>query len=38
MEAYNLEEWQKELVRKGNYDPSDFDDEDLDEDSYYYDK
>lgn len=38
MDAYGLEEWQKELVRKGEYDPWNFEEDgDLDEDDYYYD-
>ena len=32
---YGLEEWQKDLVRKGKYEPWDFEEEDLDEDDYY---
>ena len=36
MEAYELEEWQKELVRKGEYDPWNFEEDgDLEEDDYY---
>lgn len=35
---YNLEEWQKDLVRKGDYDPWNFeDDEDLEDDDYCHD-
>lgn len=33
----DLEEWQKELVRKGEYNPENFEEEDLEEDDYYYD-
>lgn len=36
MDNYGLEEWQKDLVREGTYDPSSFDEEDLEEDDYYY--
>lgn len=36
MKAYELEEWQKELVRKGEYDPWNFEEDgDLEEDDYY---
>lgn len=37
MEDYDLEEWQKELVRNGDYDVTSFDEEDLEEDDYYSD-
>ena len=37
MDAYALEEHEKELVRKGEYDPWDFEEEEMDEDSYYRD-
>lgn len=37
LSAYELEEWQKDLVRKGEYEPWDFDEDDIDESSYYYD-
>lgn len=37
MRAYNLEEWQKELVRKGEYDPWNFEEDgELTEFDYYY--
>ena len=37
MDAYELEDWQKELVRNGEYDPCDFEEDgDLEEDDYYY--
>lgn len=37
MEAYGLEEWKKELVRKGEYDPWNFEEDgELEEDDYYY--
>ena len=39
LDKYNLEEWQKEEVRKGFQDPWNFEDdedEELDEDDYYY--
>lgn len=38
MKNQGLEEWQKELVRKGEYDPYSFEEEDLEEDDYYYDE
>lgn len=35
-EVYNnLEDWQKEEVKKGNQDPWDFEEEDRDDDNYY---
>ena len=36
MDDLDLEDWQKELVRKGEYDPSSFEEEDLEEDDYHY--
>lgn len=37
MDAYDLEDWQKDLVRKGEYDPWNFEEDgDLEEDDYYY--
>ena len=37
MDAYELEDWQKELVRNGEYDPCNFEEDgDLEEDDYYY--
>ena len=36
MDDLDLEDWQKELVRKGEYDPENFEEEELDEDDYYY--
>lgn len=36
IDNYGLEEWQKDLVRKGEYDPWNFEEEDLEEDDYYY--
>jgi hypothetical protein len=30
-----LTEWQKEEIKKGNYDPWDFEEDDVDDDSYY---
>lgn len=36
MDDLDLEDWQKELVRKGEYDPENFDEEPEDEDDYYY--
>ena len=35
MKDLDLEEWQKELVREGKYDPENFDEEVEDEDDYY---
>ena len=32
-----LEDWQKEEVRNGNYDPWCFEEEDLEEDDYFHD-
>ncbi len=37
MDIYGLEDWQKEEVRKGNYDPWSFEEEDLEDDDYYHD-
>ena len=36
MAALSLEEWQKELVRKGEYEPEDFEEEDISDDDNYY--
>lgn len=36
LDAYDLEDWQKDLVKKGDYDPWNFEEEDLEEDDYYY--
>ena len=36
MEALELEEWQKELVREGEFYTTSFEEEDMDEDSYFY--
>lgn len=37
MDNYGLEPWQKELVRKGDYEPWNFEESgDLEEDDYYY--
>ena len=38
LDNYGLEDWQKEEVKKGNYDPWNFEEEDLDEDDYYKDE
>lgn len=41
MDYYGLDEHERELVRKGDYEPYNFEDdeeEELDEDDYYYDK
>ena len=37
MTRNGLDEWQKNLVRKGDFEPFNFEEEDLDEDDYYYD-
>jgi len=38
MDYNSLEDWQKDLVRKGDYEPHNFEESgDLDEDDYYYD-
>lgn len=35
----NLEDWQKDLVKSGNYDPNNFgEDDDMEPDDYYYDE
>lgn len=37
MDNYGLEPWQKDLVRKGDYEPWNFEESgDLEEDDYYY--
>lgn len=36
MNTYNLEDWQKDLVRNGLYNPWNFDEENLEEDDFYY--
>ena len=36
MDNYGLEEWQKDLVRKKEYNPWNFEEEDLEDDDYYY--
>lgn len=35
MDNHDLEKWQKDLVKKEEYDSSSFDEEDLEEDDYY---
>ena len=35
IDSYGLEDWQKEEVKKGNYDPWSFEEEDLEDDDYY---
>ena len=35
LDSYGLEDWQKEEVKKGNYDPWNFEEEELEEDDYY---
>ncbi len=39
MDLYNLDDYEREEVKKGNYEPYNFEDSDvpLDEDDYYYD-
>ena len=36
LENYGLDEQQREEVKKGNYDPWNFEEEDLEDDHYYY--
>ena len=36
LDDYGLEDWQKDLVKKGDYAPWNFEEEDLEEDDYYY--
>lgn len=36
LDDYGLEDWQKDLVKKGEYNPWNFEEEDLEEDDYYY--
>ena len=37
MNNLDLEEWQKDLVREGKYDPENFEEDDIeDEDDYYH--
>ena len=35
LDIYNLEDYQKDLVKEGSYDPWDFEEEDLEEDDYF---
>jgi len=35
MNKLGLTNWQKELVRKGKYNPEDFEEDEIDDDSYY---
>ena len=35
LDNLDLEEWQKDLVRSGEYEPYDFEEESMDDDSYY---
>ena len=37
MDFYELDETEREWVRKGEYDPSSFEEEELGEEDYYYD-
>lgn len=37
IDIYDLEDWQKELVKEGKYNPENFDEDDSsDEDDYYH--
>ena len=36
MDLYNLDEIQKEDIKNGKYDPWDFEEDEVDEDSYYF--
>ena len=36
LDDLGLEDWQKDEIKKGNYDPWSFEEEDLEEDDYYY--
>ena len=35
LNIYNLEDYQKDLIKEGQYDPWDFEEEDLEEDDYF---
>ena len=35
LDEYGLEDWQKDEVKKGNYDPWNFEEEELEDDDYY---
>ena len=37
LDEYGLEDWQKDLVKKGDFNPWNFEEENLEEDDYYYD-
>ncbi len=37
IDDYYLEDWQKDLVREGKYEPWNFEEENLEEEDYYYD-
>lgn len=37
LDNYDLEDWQKEEVKKGNYSPWNFEEEELEDDDYYED-
>ena len=37
MDDYYLEDWQKDLVREGKYEPWNFEEDNLEEEDYYYD-
>ena len=36
MDNLDLEEWQKDLVREGKYDPENFEEDDADDEDDYY--
>ena len=36
MKMYNLDDWQKEEVRKGHYSPYNFEEDDSDDEDDYY--
>ena len=35
LDIYDLEDWQKKEIKKGNYNPWNFEEDDLEEDDYY---
>ena len=36
LDNYGLEDWQKEEVKKGNYEPYNFEEEEMEDDDYYH--
>lgn len=38
MDILGLDEWEKDEVRNGNYDPDCFEDDELEDDDYYFDE